>query len=91
VQLLNVLALFALARGLSIGLTLWHSLLLIPPVLFLSMLPISVAGWGVREGAMIVALALVGVPASSSVALIRMFRAVPDWDQPARSAPLDVD
>jgi uncharacterized membrane protein YbhN (UPF0104 family) len=69
VQLLNVLALFALARGLSIGLTLWHSLLLIPPVLFLSMLPISVAGWGVREGAMIVALALVGVPASSSVAL----------------------
>jgi uncharacterized membrane protein YbhN (UPF0104 family) len=69
IQLLNVITLYVLALGLSINITFWHSLLLVPPVLFLSMLPISVAGWGVREGAMIVALGLVGVPPARSVAL----------------------
>jgi uncharacterized membrane protein YbhN (UPF0104 family) len=69
IQLFNVITLYVLALGLSINLTFWHSLLLVPPVLFISMLPISVAGWGVREGAMIVALGLVGVPPARSVAL----------------------
>ncbi len=69
IQLVNVITLYVLALGLSIDITFWHSLLLVPPVLFLSMLPISVAGWGVREGAMIVALGLVGVPPARSVAL----------------------
>jgi uncharacterized membrane protein YbhN (UPF0104 family) len=69
VHLLNVVVLFVLAVGLSVDITLWHSLLLIPPVLLLSMLPISVAGWGVREGAMIVALGQIGVRSDQSVAV----------------------
>jgi len=44
-------------------------MVLVPPVLLISMLPISVAGWGVREGAMVVALNLVGAPAHQSLAL----------------------
>jgi uncharacterized membrane protein YbhN (UPF0104 family) len=44
-------------------------LIFMPTVLFLSMLPISIAGWGVREGAMVGALAVVGVPAHQSLAL----------------------
>jgi uncharacterized membrane protein YbhN (UPF0104 family) len=73
IQLFNVIAIYVLARGLSINITFWNSLLLVPPVLFLSMLPVSVAGWGVREGAMIVALSLVGVPPAQSVALSLCF------------------
>jgi hypothetical protein len=69
IQALNVVILYALALGLSIDVTLWQCLLLTPPVLFLSMLPVSVSGWGVREGAMIVALGLVGVSSARSVAL----------------------
>lgn len=69
IHLLNVAIIYVLALGLSIDLTFWHCLLLAPPVMFLSMLPISVAGWGVREGAMIVALGLVGVTPAQSVAL----------------------
>jgi len=69
IQVFNVITLYVLAVGLSINITFWHCLLLMPPVLFLSMLPISVAGWGIREGAMIVALGLVGVSPARSVAL----------------------
>lgn len=69
VQILNVLILYVLGKGLGIDLTFIDGLLLFPTVLFLSMLPISVAGWGVREGAMIAGLALVGVPAHQSLAL----------------------
>jgi uncharacterized membrane protein YbhN (UPF0104 family) len=69
IQLANVLILFILARGLSIGITFGLCLLFMPTVLFLSMLPISIAGWGVREGAMVASLSVLGVPAHQSLAL----------------------
>jgi len=69
VQLANVLVLFILARGLSINLALGTFVIFMPTVLFLSMLPISISGWGVREGAMVGALAVEGVPAHQSLAL----------------------
>jgi uncharacterized membrane protein YbhN (UPF0104 family) len=69
IQMLNVLILFMMARGLRIEIGLWNCFVLLPTVLFLSMLPISVAGWGVREGAMVAALSLVGVPGHQSLAL----------------------
>jgi glycosyltransferase 2 family protein len=68
-QTLNVLILFVLAAGLSMRLGLGDCFVFMPVVLFLSMLPISVAGWGVREGAMVAALGLIGVPAHESLAL----------------------
>jgi hypothetical protein len=43
--------------------------MLMPPVVLLSGLPISVGGWGVRENAMIAALATVGVGASAATVL----------------------
>jgi hypothetical protein len=73
IQLANVLVLYILARGLGLGLGFWIFLVFMPVVLFLSMLPISVAGWGVREGAMVGALAVLGVPAHQSLALSILF------------------
>lgn len=69
IQVANVFILFILARGLAIDITLGMCFLFMPTVLFLSMLPISVAGWGVREGAMVAALGLVSVPPHQSLAL----------------------
>lgn len=69
VQLMNVIAIYAIALGLNVDVTFANLLALIPPVLLLAMLPISFAGWGVREGAMVVALGLVGVSAEQSVAI----------------------
>lgn len=69
IQVINVLVLYTLGQGLSIHMALGHYFVFMPVVLFLSMLPISIAGWGVREGAMVAALAVVGVPAHESLAL----------------------
>ena len=69
IQVINIFALYVLGEGLSIHMNLGHYFLFMPVVLFLSMLPISIAGWGVREGAMVAALAVVGVPAHESLAL----------------------
>lgn len=61
----NSLAFFVLLLGWQIDL---HSALLaallVPAVLEIAMLPISIAGWGVREGAAIIAFGTVGVPAA---------------------------
>ena len=47
--------------------------IMLPLILLVSMAPISIAGWGVREGAMIVALALVGVSDGDALALSVLF------------------
>lgn len=69
IQAINVFVLYTLGQGLSIHLALTQYFVFMPVVLFLSMLPISIAGWGVREGAMVAALTVVGVPAHESLAL----------------------
>jgi len=42
---------------------------ILPVILLLTALPISFAGWGLREGAMIVALGIYGVPQETALAL----------------------
>ncbi len=68
-QILMVLVMYALATGLSIDIEISMLLVLIPPVILASLLPISFAGWGVREGAMIAMLGTVGVPPESALVL----------------------
>jgi hypothetical protein len=58
---------FALAHGLGATLTILDALVLVPPVVLITSLPISISGWGTRELAMVTALGLVGVP--SDIAL----------------------
>lgn len=40
------------------------------------MIPISIAGWGVREGAMVVGLGLVGVSSSTALSVSLLFGGV---------------
>ncbi len=56
-------ALFGLciAAALGIPLSPAMALLLIPPVLLIAQIPVSVAGWGVREAAMVTALGFAGL------------------------------
>jgi uncharacterized protein (TIRG00374 family) len=58
-----------LARGLGIELEWVNSLLLVPLVTLVAVLPVSIAGWGVREGAMVVALGLIGIPSVQAFSL----------------------
>lgn len=61
------LAATLLVHGLGASFSLADSLILIPPVLLLMMLPVSVGGWGVREVSMVGFMASAGI--SQDVAL----------------------
>lgn len=47
--------------------SLFEFIILVPPVFLITAIPISIAGWGVREGAMITALGFVGISAEAAL------------------------
>lgn len=70
--LTNVIASVAgyfVALSLGIGLNILQALTLIPVALIAVLIPISVAGWGVREGVIVFLLGLVGIPESHGLSL----------------------
>lgn len=69
IHLLTVLAMLALARALAVPLTAAQALAIVPAVVLFATVPVSIAGWGVREGAMIAAFALVGLDGGQAVVL----------------------
>jgi hypothetical protein len=74
VALMNSLIFFALLSGWQIDLaTAIGCALIVPAILEIAMLPISIAGWGVREGVAIIAFGHLGVPAAISFATSVMF------------------
>src|SRR5258708_5775448 len=52
------------------------SLLMIPPIMLISTIPISIAGWGVRETALILAFGYAGLPASDALIVSILFGTV---------------
>lgn len=69
VQLLSVVCIDLLFRGMGVPVSATDSLLFIPFVMLIAMLPLSFAGWGLREGAMVVAFGLAGVAADITLAV----------------------
>lgn len=61
------LAFAAIGAGLGLGLSVWVYLLATPPAMLVALLPISVGGWGVREGSIVVALGLAGATSSDAL------------------------
>ncbi len=72
-QILMAVLVFVLAQGLGIEVSLLACLVLVPPVVLVAMLPISLAGWGVREGAMVAAMGFAGVSNGDALALSLLF------------------
>ncbi|NQV46339.1 MAG: flippase-like domain-containing protein, partial [Rhodospirillaceae bacterium] len=67
------LAVYLMALSLGLDVTWLDCLILVPPVILITTLPISIAGWGIREGAMVTAFGLIGVPAEGALVLSLMF------------------
>jgi uncharacterized membrane protein YbhN (UPF0104 family) len=67
------LAVWMLAHGLDLPVSLLDCMVLVPPVILVMTLPVSIAGWGVRETAMVVAFGLIGVNGNSALALSLLF------------------
>jgi uncharacterized protein (TIRG00374 family) len=64
-----------LARSMSLNLSPAAAVFLFPTVMLLSMIPISLAGWGIREGAMVVVFSLAGLKAEASLSVSVLFGA----------------
>lgn len=62
-------AVLTLSIGLGLGVQFIDCLVVMPVVVLVSSLPISVAGWGVREFAMVTAFSTLSVPSDSALAL----------------------
>lgn len=69
VQLLNVAAILCCATGLHVVLGAAAAVVIVPTVMLVSVMPISVAGWGVRESAMVVGLGFAGIGAADALAV----------------------
>jgi uncharacterized protein (TIRG00374 family) len=69
IQIVFALVAFLLARSLALPLTAPDCIVLIPPIVLVMAAPVSIAGWGVREGAMVIALGFVGIDSHDALAL----------------------
>jgi uncharacterized protein (TIRG00374 family) len=65
-HVLTCLAVWFAAQGFGIQIPFGFTIAVVPVVLLVTALPISIAGWGVREGGMTVGLGLIGVPDSDA-------------------------
>lgn len=63
------LCVFLIGQSLGVEITWLDCMVLMPPVILATTIPISIAGWGVREGAMVTAFALVGVPSDGALVM----------------------
>ncbi len=64
---------WVLSIGIGVEINLVDCLALFPIVLLIQTLPISIAGWGVREGAMVEVFAMAGVSAGGALAVSLLF------------------
>lgn len=64
-----IISAFLLGRELNSGMGLYACFAILPMVSLLTFIPISIAGWGVREALMVSAFALIDVPAADALAV----------------------
>lgn len=60
IHLLALLAIYYIGRSVGLEFGLLTYMVIVPPVILLTLVPVSLAGWGVREGGMIGLFTLIG-------------------------------
>ena len=74
IQMNRVVSIFLLSRALGLDLFIGEALVLVPAVLFIAMLPLSIGGLGVQEGAFVVIFRLVGISTEAAFGLSLLAR-----------------
>jgi glycosyltransferase 2 family protein len=69
----SIVAVWFLAKSLSLPISLLDCFVMMPAAILVSMIPISVAGWGTRESAVVATLALIDVAADQALSLSVLF------------------
>jgi hypothetical protein len=67
IHLLTISTAWCLVQSIDATASFAYLLFLIPPVLLITTIPVSIAGWGLREGSMIVAFGYAGLAASDGL------------------------
>ncbi len=75
IHLMTAFAGWCAAHAIDAEFPLAYCVFLIPPVILVTVVPISIAGWGVREGAMITAFAYAGLSQSDGLIVSLLFGA----------------
>lgn len=69
VHILSFIGVYFIALSIGVNLSATVFMVIIPPVVLLTIIPISLAGWGIREGAMAGLMAFAGVSQELSVSI----------------------
>lgn len=72
-QLVVIVGFLAISRSLGLPLSLWDCFIALPPALLIALMPITLGGWGIREGALVVILTLFGIAQEQALALSILF------------------
>jgi glycosyltransferase 2 family protein len=70
------LAVYVIARSLSLDIAFVDCLIIVPPVTLLAGLPLSIGGWGIREGTMVTLFGMIGISPAAALSLSLIFGAV---------------
>ena len=73
IHLMTAVAAWCAARAVAADLSLFNALILVLPVILISIVPISIAGWGVRETAMVAAFAYAGLAQADGLIVSVLF------------------
>jgi uncharacterized membrane protein YbhN (UPF0104 family) len=67
IHVLTAAVAWALARSIAAPLEFIHAFLLVLPVILIATIPVSIAGWGVRESSLVLAFSYAGLPESDGL------------------------
>ena len=70
---LSIATFYVLAEGLHLAMTPWEAVVAVPVVMLAAQIPVTVNGWGVREGMMILVLAGFGIGRTEAATLSVIF------------------
>ena len=73
IHLFSMGTFFSLGQGVGLDFSAQVYLVMVPPVILLTLLPVSLAGWGLREGAMVAFFLLIGAEKFKVVTLSLLY------------------
>src|SRR6201999_2224408 len=76
IHMLAVVIAWCAVRAISASASFEQVFMLIPPIMLITMMPISIAGWGVREATMMVAFGYAGLVQADGTVVSILFGAV---------------
>ena len=61
IQILSIFIFYSIGQGLHVDMPIASLFIIIPSVMLITVIPLSIAGWGIRESSMVIGLSFIGV------------------------------